>query len=110
VDGRVSHTEKDGWDWHMRVLDRPTARYHYKYADPRQEVSIGYKLEKREIVVIDTESGEVIAREVGYNRYGSWVQSSGSDSLAVTWCNAGSGQGPPREHLPLAAIKAIGVK
>jgi hypothetical protein len=74
--GKISHLEKypDG-TWRITVLDHPTARYHYRFADPRQEVPVGLKLEKTEDIVVDSQTGEVIARDIHYTRYLGWVES-----------------------------------
>jgi len=107
--GKISHLEKypDG-TWRITVIDRPMARYHHKFNDPRQEVPISLKIEKREQLVVDTETSEVIAREIGYNRYPSWVQKLWIDSFGsgLVQC-PDPGKGPPREHLPTAAVKPL---
>lgn len=107
--GKISHLEKqpDG-AWRVTVIDRPTARYHYKFADPRQEVPVGLKIEKREVLVVDTQTNDVIAREIGYNRYPAWVQRLwiGSFGSGLVQC-PDPGKGPPFEHLPTAAIKPL---
>ena len=74
-DGKVWHLERVADGLQASVLDKPEARYHYKYSSPSQEVPIGLKLEKRETIVVDAQGGAVIAREIRYNRYPGWVES-----------------------------------
>lgn len=105
-DGQIKHIEKADGQWKITNLDRPTARYYYKYAyQPtlyRTEERVGWKLEKLEMQVVDSETGEVIARETDYKRTiniaeGSWRLYWG---LAKTFCGIRSS-----EHLPYAALK-----
>jgi hypothetical protein len=53
--------------WSTTLLDRPTARYHVVYAyHPRRHVHeepIGWKLEKIEYRVIDSQTGEILGRK-----------------------------------------------
>ena len=46
-------------------IDRPTARYHYKW--PAFNTRVGHKIFKQSEVVVDVETEEVLA---GSNRYG----------------------------------------
>lgn len=105
---QVSHVEKIDGEWQVKILDKPTARYHYKRAyQPRPykyEEPVGWKLERLEEVVVDAETGEIIARETDYKRYinvaeGSWRLYWG---LAKTFCGVRSS-----EHLPYAALKPL---
>jgi hypothetical protein len=104
---RIVKVEKKDGRWQKTVLDRPTARYHYKFADERHAVPAGFQLEKGETQVIDSETREFIARETWYNRYpglveGLWVRFFGN---GMTQCPDPE-KGPPREHLPNAALLA----
>ena len=72
---KVDRVEKVDGEWRKTTSDQPSSRYQYRFADPRQEVPIGYKLEKTEWQVVDTRAGEVIGRELRFARYPSWVQS-----------------------------------
>ncbi len=104
--GKVFHLERVESGLQITVLERPVSRYVYKYADPRQEVPIGLKLEKRETIVVDSQTGEVIARETSFNRYPGWVE-----GLWIRFLGSGQticpdpGKGPPREHLPGSALR-----
>lgn len=58
-------------EWKTLILDRPTARYHYRQV--RDNADAGYQLEATEQVVFDTQANEVIGRRVIYKRYPGWV-------------------------------------
>jgi len=99
-DGGVIHVERTPLGIEASILDHPTARYHYKYAyQPtpyKTEEQIGWKLEKLEMQVVDSETGEVIAKDTKYRRAiniaeGSWRLYWG---LASTTCE-GSAPKPP---------------
>ena len=70
----VEHVEKVNGQWHKTILEQPSARYHFKFADPRQEMPVGYQLQKRETIIVDSTTGEVIGREISFNRYPGWVE------------------------------------
>jgi len=108
MDGGVVHLERTTEGIEASILESPTARYHYKYAyQPSKYIHaerIDWKVEKRGTVVIDSESGEVIARDTWYRRginfaEGSWRVFFGQ---VTTTCS-----GPKTERLPLAALKPI---
>lgn len=108
----VSHIEKINGQWQIRILKEPTARYHFKHSyQPRPqntEEPLGLKIEKRERVVIDTETGETIGRETGFNRYPGWIDGLWINLLGsgLTQC-PNPGQGSPREHLPRAVLSPL---
>lgn len=97
-------------DWVVEVLNKPKARYHYKHAyQPSKYMKaeqIGWKLEKRGTVVVDSETDEVIASNTWYRRTinvaeGSWRLFWG---LAQTTC-----YGPKtKERWPESALKPKG--
>jgi len=104
-DGGVVHLERTSRGIEASILDRPTARYHYKYAyQPtpyKQEEHIGWKLEKLGMVVVDSETEEIIARDTEYRRTinvaeGSWRLFWG---LAKTTCR-GTYPQPPASRQP----------
>lgn len=108
ADGRVWHVERQPDGVYYAVLDLPTARYLYKYAyQPtpyKTEERIGWKLEKLGTIVVDSETGEIIARDTQYRRTinvaeGSWRLFWG---LAQNNCEL-----EPTERLPRAALKPI---
>ena len=114
TDGRARRLERTPDGIWQSLLDRPTARYHYKHAyQPtpfETEKVLGWKLKKTEVQVVNSQTGEVIAREVGFNRYpsvleGMWIRLFGS---GLTQC-PDPGKAPPPgtriEHLPAAALK-----
>lgn len=72
VDGRIAHTERLGGEWKTTILDRPSARYHVKYAyQPTPygyEEPIGWKLRKTERQVVDSQTGEILGRHTSIKR------------------------------------------
>lgn len=109
---KVEHIEKPNGKSQVTVLNRPTARYHYKYAyqpTPYQyEESIGWKLEKAELQVIDTQTGEIIGREIWFNRRPSWTEGLWVNLLGggLTQC-PNPGVRSTKEHLPTVALKPV---
>lgn len=102
---KIVHIKKKDGQWRKEVLDQPTARYHYKYAyQPtpyKQEERIGWKLEKLGMVIVDSETGEVIGRDTQYRRTiniaeGSWRLYWG---LAKTTCQGSAPKPPDLRHL-----------
>jgi len=80
-DGGVWHVERYPDGVYYSVLDNPIARYHFKYAyQPSKYVTteqVGWKMEKLEYLVVDSEKEEILGRETKYRRYlsiqeGSW--------------------------------------
>lgn len=72
---KVDYVERIDGEWKKTTLDRPRSRYIYQFADPRQEVPAGFKIEKTEWQVVDSQNGEIIGRETRFSRYPGWVQS-----------------------------------
>lgn len=104
-DGGVVHLERTAQGIEATILERPTARYYYKYAyhptPYTQEERIGWKLEKLGTVVVDSETGEIIARDTKYRRTinvaeGSWRLFWG---LAKTTCEGTAPKPPDLRHL-----------
>jgi hypothetical protein len=91
-DGGVVHLERTSQGLEASLLDHPTARYHYKHAyqpTPYEtEEQIGWKLEKLETVVVDSETGEIIGRDTKYRRTVNIAEGSGRLywGLAQTTC------------------------
>lgn len=108
----VSHVEKTDGQWRVTILKQPTARYHYKYAyqpTPFQyEEPVGWKLERMETHVIDSETGEVIGRNTLIKRRASiaerlWIRLLGSD---LTMCpDPEKGSHPPFPEAVLVPVK-----
>lgn len=71
-DGGVLRVERHPEGLMATVLDRPSARYFYRYAyQPRpnaHEEPIGWKLEKVERQVADSKTGEILGRDIHINR------------------------------------------
>ena len=80
-------------EWRTSIHDRPTARYHYKKV--RDDADIGYQLEAIEYVVVDSQSGDVIGRNVIYKRYPGWV-----NTLWVRYFGSGMTMCPDPERGP----------
>ena len=81
--GKIGHVTRINGEWKEDVLNEPIARYHYKYADPRQWVPIGFQLYMHEMQIIDSETGEIVSRETSFSRYpslveGLWIRFFGS--------------------------------
>lgn len=100
IDGGVSHLERTARGIEVSILDQPTARYHYKHAyQPTPyviEQPVGWKLEKLGTIIVDSETGETIGRDIQYRRTinvaeGSWRMFWG---LAKTTCE-GTAPSPP---------------
>lgn len=112
---KVSHVEKIDGQWQISILDSPTARYHYQYAyQPtpyKTEERIGWKMEKLGMVIVDSETGEVIGRDTEYRRTiniaeGLWRLYWG---LAKTSCS-GSAPKPPELRQPFFKYVLIPAK
>jgi hypothetical protein len=65
-DGSVTHLERTADGIVATALPHPTARYHY--IQPRAHQLIGHGLRTTEDQVVDSLTGEVIAREVVFSR------------------------------------------
>lgn len=106
--GKVWHLERVTGGLQLTILDHPTARYVYKFADPNHDVPVGLKTIRTEEIVVDSGTGEIIGRDTRYKRYpgwleGLWIRFLGS---GLTIC-PDPGKGPPREHLPAAALRPL---
>jgi hypothetical protein len=67
---RVVHLEKANNKWVVTVLDRPTARYWYKW--PERNARVGHKIYKNSEAVVDMQTGEVLGTSVRYGRKAPW--------------------------------------
>jgi hypothetical protein len=68
----VVRFEKVGDDWRVTLLDRPTARYHFRYSDAMSGTPWGHKIIRSGSVVIDSESNYEIARYASFGRRPPW--------------------------------------
>ena len=77
-DGGVWHVERHSDGVYGSILEHPMARYHYKHAyQPKaymQAESMGWKTNKEETRVLDSETGEVLGRDTRYIRYSNAVE------------------------------------
>ncbi len=90
VPKKYSHVEKVDGKWQVSILDRPTARYHYKFAS--QHDSVAFQVTKFEAVILDTETGKVVGRQTIYTRYPGWL-----DSRWLGFFDARGKQCPPSD-------------
>jgi hypothetical protein len=67
---RVVHLEKVNSVWSPTVLDRPTARYHYRAN--RYGIDVAHGVQRFEDKVVDTQTDEVLGRYVIYYRDAPW--------------------------------------
>lgn len=69
---KIERVERVAGGWKVTVLDRPTARYHYKHAyQPtpyRTEEALGWKILKSETIVLDSITGETLGRDTRFVR------------------------------------------
>lgn len=82
---KVSRVEKqeDG-RWFLRIQDRPFARYHLLYSYNHNPIS--HRINKTELIVLDSIQNEVIGRDTLYARYpgvleGLWVRYFGGGQV-----------------------------
>jgi hypothetical protein len=73
ISAKIERVERVGGDWRVTVLDRPTARYHYKASS--QHVFVALQVAKYEAVILDTETDNVVGRRTIYTRYPGWLDS-----------------------------------
>ena len=67
---KIAHLEKVNGIWTTTLLDRPTARYHYKELASHLSVTHGVKQFER--VVVDQQSDDVLGRYMNYYRNAPW--------------------------------------
>src|SRR6185295_9200025 len=66
-EGRVVHIEKQRGEWKATALGEPRARYYFKLL--RSDERVGHKIwVTAEYAILDSQTGESIARDI---RYGS---------------------------------------
>jgi len=70
--GKVSHVEKVNGRWTLTVLDRPTARFHFKM--PVSFADLGQGIYCSEETVVDTQTHQTIASYKYCSRQGSVLQ------------------------------------
>lgn len=112
--GKVDHIELVQDDWKKTILDRPSARYQLKYtyqpSENSHEEPIGWKLEKVERQIIDSQTGEILGRQIHVNRglpiYEAWwAQSFGGAMVSCPSPNVQPYVPPP--PFPQAVLKPI---
>lgn len=100
-DGRVWHLEREGDQLIASIRNIREARYRFGFADSQQDVPVGYRLDKHEMVIVDMETGETIARDTRYIRYPGWIESLwiGFFGSGLTTCAGTAPKPPPLRHL-----------
>lgn len=56
--------------WRITKIDHPAARYHYTF--PSNHTPVSYKVTKLEYLVVDSQTGEILARQTKYARQAYW--------------------------------------
>ncbi len=87
--------EKIDDQWKTAVIDRPTARYHFKTTDSGTIVS--HKILKSQTTVVDNLTGEELARYIRFGRSSAWFY-IGLDKPAFA-CDAPKGWPLTRKSL-----------
>jgi hypothetical protein len=109
TDGGVQRVERKPGGLKATVLDQPTARYHVKYThQPYGNEVIGWKLVKHEKQVVDSQTGEVLGRDIRIGRIyptyeALWVRLLGSPS---TGCPSGEIE-RQQPRFPQAVLKPL---
>jgi hypothetical protein len=70
ADGKVVRVEKINGEWKPTLLDRPTAKYHFRM--PSNHAPLGHRITKHETVVVDTTGGDVLGRYTRFSRDAPW--------------------------------------
>jgi hypothetical protein len=106
---KIEHVTKVQGKWQASIVDKPTARYHYKAT--RDHDDAGYQLEALEYTVADSQTGEIIGRDTTYKRYPGWVNALWIRYLGsgMTMCPA-SERGVQRQPFPESVLRPINVK
>lgn len=97
---QYAHVEKVEGKWKVSMLDRPTARYHFKFSS--QHEAVGFRVRKYEEVILDTKTDVLVARQTIYTRYPGWL-----DSLWLRFFDERGKQCPPagkQGHLLTAVL------
>ena len=81
ADGKVMHLERDGDFMVLSILDKPQARYYFKYSHNNSPV--GWKLRKIQRVIIDSRSKESIGSETFIKRYPGWIEAMWAQFLGT---------------------------
>ena len=70
LDGTLWRVERTNKEIRHFKIDRPTTRYHFKRTYDLK--LIGHKIKKDEHIVLNSETGEVLAKETIYTRQPNW--------------------------------------
>lgn len=116
--GKVEHVQKVDGKWIVSNHDRPTARYHYKrmieFRDAsgiHHEIEVALKIMKMGEEVVDSQTGQVIGRNIAYRRSPGWIEGLWIQFLGTgaTICS-GSAPQPPSLRYPLFYYVFLPVK
>lgn len=69
--GKHVRYEKADGKWMVSIVDQAKARYSYKIAANYR--AVGYHVKQFELVLVDSSSNEVVARQSDYWRYPGWL-------------------------------------
>ena len=83
--GGLYRVERDNAGLKHFKIDRPTARYHYRW--PHMNTPVEYKVAKTERHVADSQAGEILGRYVDYDRRAPWFY-IGLDKPLIFWKEA----------------------
>jgi hypothetical protein len=89
---KIEHFERIDGQLKRSVIDRPTARYHLK--ESRANSPIGHRITVNETVIVDSQAGEVIARQTIYHRIANTVDQAWMGMIGSTLQTC-YGKGPP---------------
>ena len=89
---KIVHIENVNGVWKSTVLDRPMARY--VYLEQHRGTPISHKITKDERVIVDNQTGEILARETKYRRGPPWFYVG--DYLSDLQC-----PNPAEQHAPV---------
>jgi hypothetical protein len=84
--GSLWRVERDGNELKHFKIERPTARYHYKM--PFSHAAVAHKVVRHETVVVDTTSGDLVARYTRFSRRAPWFYSGTPGEFS---CDADAG-------------------
>jgi len=88
---KFSHVEKVNGRWVVSILDHPTARYVYKFTDPRREIPVAHRIEKYEKIIVDSQTREILGRDTRFKRSPAWINFwAGFFGSGLTICNGPS--------------------
>ncbi|RLJ61236.1 hypothetical protein [Sulfurisoma sediminicola] len=85
-DGSVMHVERHPDGVYVSTLRQPQSRYHYRRAHKETWAPAGFQMGRNEMQVVDSQTGEVLGRELWFSRWpsfieGLWIRFLGSGQI-----------------------------